>query len=81
MCSSGRPLSGVLAAARGLRTLTISRCRSLSDFSCFLDKCNFSPKLEELILDPRVDGETFDIQRVISDSNSKEENTQVYQDR
>ena len=60
------PLAGVLAAVRELCTLTISRCRSLSDFNGrFLVDSHYSPKLEELILDPRVNEETFNIQKVM----------------
>lgn len=51
-----------------LRTLTISRCKNLSDFIPHLGGYAMCPcpELEELIIDPRVGGERFDIQRVVA---------------
>ena len=50
---------------RALRTLTISRCKNISTSIDILHDDCLCPKLEELILDPRVHGEKFDIQAVV----------------
>ena len=57
--------SGVLESMRALRSITISRCKNLSASINALHDAYRCPKLEELILDPRVHGEKFDIQAVI----------------
>ena len=62
----GCAISPLLGCMTHLRTLTISRCKNLSDFVHTLDDYFNCPKLEELILDTRVDGEKFDIQRVVA---------------
>ena len=53
----------MLLSMKNLRTLTISRCKNLSHFMRVRDDL-VCRKLEELILDPRTDGEKFDIQSV-----------------
>jgi hypothetical protein len=53
----------MFSSMNGLRTLTISRCKNLSAFTSSWFGV-VSLNLEELILDPRVDGEKFDIQSV-----------------
>lgn len=47
-----------------LRSITISRCKNLSDFLPFLNS-SAAFNLEGLVIDPRVDGEKFNIQNVI----------------
>jgi hypothetical protein len=61
----GCTISGVIFQMKALRTLTISRCKNLSFLIGSLSEFGFCPNLEELVLDPRVDGEKFDIQGVI----------------
>ena len=60
-CAFARALSPMKA----LRTLTISRCKNISTSINILHDDYLCPKLEELILDPRVHGEKFDIQAVV----------------
>ena len=56
---------GLLSRMKSLRTLTISRCTYLSASLCDLGNNLICPNLEELILDPRVDKERFNIRTVI----------------
>ena len=65
MIRDGSAVYAALIPMKHLRTLTISRCKNLHRFMQFLDGSPMCPKLEELVIDPRVDGERFDIQRVI----------------
>ena len=56
-----------LLPMKGLRTLMISQCKNISaSIRNILADDVICPKLEELILDPRVHREKFDIQVVIS---------------
>ena len=62
----------MLLPMRNLRALTISRCKNISAFIRALyparsERANvfICPKLEELVLDARVDGVDFDFQSVI----------------
>ena len=66
MLQDGCAISRLLGLTKNLRTLTISRCKNLSNFIPSLNDYFRCPKLEELVLDPRVDGEKFDIQRVVA---------------
>ena len=62
----GCTILGAFIAMKGLRTLIISRCKNLSaSIRGVLDDNIACPKLEELVLDPRVHGEKFDIQVVV----------------
>ena len=61
----------VLYPMKRLRSLTISRCQNLSRFIPYLDDVNMCPKLEELVFDARIDGEKFDIRRVIRMAESR----------
>ena len=53
-------ISPVLGLMTHLRTFIISRRKNLSDFISLNDRFD-CPKLEELVLDPRLNGEKFDI--------------------
>jgi len=55
----------VLYPMKRLRTLTISHCKNLSRFIPYLDDVSMCPKLEELVFDARIDGEKFDVRRMI----------------
>ena len=61
MMQDGCTIWRVLYPMKTLRTLILSRCKNLSRFMSFLDDHEICPRLEELVLDPRVDGEKFDV--------------------
>ena len=61
----GCALYWVIFAMKGLRTITISRCKNPSKIFGWLDEIDVCPKLEELVVDVRADGEKLDIQRLI----------------
>ena len=61
----GCTLYWVLFSMKNLRTLTVSRCKNLSFLIGSLDEIDMCPKLEELVLDARADGEKLDIQGMI----------------
>ena len=61
----GCALYWVLFAMKGLRTITISRCKNVSKIFGWLDDIDMCPKLEELVVDARADGEKLDTQRMI----------------
>ena len=65
MQQSGCTIYRVLSPINHLRALTISQCQGLSRFIDFLDDVAMLPTLEELVLDARVDGKTFDMQRMM----------------
>ena len=65
MQQDGCTIYRVLLPVKHLRALTISQCKNLSRFICILDDVEMFPRLEELALDARIDGETFDMQRMI----------------
>ena len=62
----GCPIGWALQCMTHLCTLTISRCKNLSNFIPSLGGGFYCPKLEELVLDPCVDGEKFEIQRAVA---------------
>ena len=66
LSEGGCLIGSALERMTHLRTLTISRCKNLSNFIPSLDDDLRCPKLEELVLDPRVYGEKFDIQCVVA---------------
>jgi len=61
----GCTLYAMLYPMKGLRTITISRCKNVSKIFDWLDDIDMCPKLEELVVDARADGEKLDIQLVI----------------
>ena len=64
MRQSGCDLCRVFPTMKEIRTLTISRCTNLSGFFDFFIRNDHCPQMEEFILDPRGDGENFDIRGV-----------------
>jgi len=67
----GCAASQALEFMRRLRTLTISRCKNLSGFIRHLNDFSMCPSLEELVLDPRADGENFNIQSVVATAEGR----------
>ena len=65
MRQDGCDVDPVLSRMKEIHTLTISRCTGLSRFFPFINNADLCPKLEQLILDPRADGDKFDIQNII----------------
>ena len=65
MRQSGCDLYRVIPRIKNLRTLVLSRCTNISSAFGFLNGC-FSPglRLDELVIDPRGDGEKFDTQNL-----------------
>jgi len=61
----GCTLYPVLFSMKGLRTITISRCKNVSKIFGWLDDIDMCPKLEELVVDARADGEKLDTQRMV----------------
>ena len=61
----GCALYGLFFAMKGLRTITISRCKNVSKIFGWLDDIDMCPKLEELVVDARGDGEKLDTERMI----------------
>ena len=73
MVGGGCVIGPVLYPMTNLCTLTISRCKNLSEFIAKLGgpgPC-LCPKLEELVIDPRASGEKFDIQCVVAMAASR----------
>jgi len=64
MQQDGCDVDPVLSRMKEIHTLAISRCTGLSRFFPFINDANLCPKLEQLILDPRADGEKLDIQNI-----------------
>jgi len=64
MRQDGCDFDPVLSSMTDLRSITISRCKTVSCFVTFLMSSDLCPNLEELILDPRADAGVFDIQAV-----------------
>ena len=64
MRTGGCDLHRVLPCMKNLRTLIFSRCTNISSAFRFLDDANLCLQLEDLVIDPRGDGEKFDAQNL-----------------